>query len=102
MAKIGTFTKNKGVYTGSIKTLVLNAKIEIVPVEQTGEKAPNYKVYSEGSELGAAWDKTSEQGTQYISLKLDDPAFSAAIYVSLFKAEGHDEYSLLWQRPNNR
>jgi len=103
MAKIGTFTKNsKGVYTGSIKTLALNARLEIVPVEQTGEKAPNYRVYSEGSELGAGWDKTSEQGTDYVSLKLDDLSFSAPIYVSLFKAEGQNEYSLLWQRPNSR
>ena len=70
MAKIGTFTKSSnGVYAGSIKTLALDVKLEIVPVEATGEKAPNYRVYSEGSELGAGWDKTAEEkGTAYISL----------------------------------
>ncbi len=104
MAKIGTFTKDgKGVYTGSIKTLVLNTELEIVPVERTSDKAPNYQVYSEGSTLGAGWDKTSEQGTDYMSLKLDDPCFSAPIHVSLFKdLDAENEYSLLWQRPNGR
>ena len=103
MAKIGTFTKDsKGVLRGSIHTLALNAELEIVPVEVTSEKAPNYRVYSKGSELGAGWTQTSEQGTEYVSLKLDDLSFSAPIYVSLFKAEGPNEYSLLWQRPNGR
>ncbi|MGC1587175.1 MAG: DUF736 domain-containing protein [Rhodomicrobium sp.] len=104
MAKIGTFTKNTdGIYMGTVKTLVLNAKLEIAPVEQNGEKAPGYRVYSDGSEVGAGWEKTSEQGTWYLSLKLDGPALPAAIYASLFKDQDADsEYSLLWQRPNSR
>ena len=59
---------------GTVKTLVLNAKLEIAPVEQNGEKAPGYRVYSDGSEVGAGGEKTSEQGTWYLSLKLDGPA----------------------------
>ena len=103
MAKIGTFTKrNDGVYTGSMKTLAIDVNLEIVPVEATGER-PNYKVYSAASEVGAGWDKISEEkGTGYISLKLDDPSLSAPIYASLLKAEGENEYSLLWQRPTPR
>ncbi len=103
MAKIGTFTKDGGVYKGTIHSLTINVEVEIVPVEKTAEKAPDYRVYDlNGSECGAGWDKTTEQGTDYISLKLDDPSFSAPIYVSLFKAEGRNEFSLLWQRPNAR
>ena len=102
MAKIGTFTKEGDVYKGTICTLTLNVKVEIAPVDKTGEKAPDYRVYSNGSELGAGWKQTSEQGTDYISVKLDDPSLSAPIYTSLFRAEGHNEFSLLWQRPNGR
>ena len=41
MAKIGTFTKNTdGIYMGTVKTLVINAKLEIAPVEQNGERRP--------------------------------------------------------------
>ncbi|MGB8869695.1 MAG: DUF736 family protein, partial [Rhodomicrobium sp.] len=48
-------------------------------------------------------EKTSEQGTWYLSLKLDGPALPAPIYASLFKDQDADsEYSLLWQRPNSR
>ena len=83
MAKIGTFTKEGDVYKGTICTLTLNVKVEIAPVDKTGEKAPDYRVYSNGSELGAGWKQTSEQGTDYISVKLDDPSLSAPIYTSL-------------------
>ena len=53
MAKIGTFTKEGDVYKGTICTLTLNVKVEIAPVDKTGETAPDYRVYSNGSELGA-------------------------------------------------
>jgi uncharacterized protein (DUF736 family) len=103
MAKIGTFTKSssKG-FNGRITTLAFSADLEIVPAEQKSEKAPDYRVYSQGSEVGAAWSKTSEAGEPYISLKLDDLSFSAPIYLALLKAEAENEYSLLWQRASDR
>jgi uncharacterized protein (DUF736 family) len=101
MAKIGTFKKgSNGSIKGRMSTLALDVELEIVPVEKASENAPSYRVYSRGSELGAGWPQTSETGTDYISLKLDDLSFSAPVYVSLFPAEGKDEYSLLWQRPS--
>jgi len=35
-------------------------------------------------EIGAAWKKTSERGSPYLSVVLDDPAFSARLDAALF------------------
>ena len=52
-------------------------------------------------ELGAAWQKHSDQsGRDYLSVKLDDPSFPAPIYATLVEVEGEDGLSLIWSRPN--
>jgi uncharacterized protein (DUF736 family) len=66
------------------------------------KRRPQYRIYSQGAEVGAAWSKTSEAGNDYISLKLDDPALPAPIYASLFVDNEGDKYSLVWQRPTKR
>ena len=50
-------------------------------------------------EIGAAWSKRSDEGRDYLSLKLDDPSFNAPIYANLFDDEGGEDYTLLWSRP---
>jgi len=47
-------------------------------------------------EIGAAWHRTSKENTEYHSVKLDDPSFSAPIYANLFK--GETDYTLVWSR----
>lgn len=49
-------------------------------------------------EFGAAWKKTSREGRDYLSVKLDDPSFPAPIYASLVKADTAGEYALIWSR----
>ena len=51
-------------------------------------------------ELGAAWQKRSEQDRDYLSVKIDDPSFPAPIYATLTEVEGEDGYQLIWSRPN--
>ncbi|GAJ95541.1 hypothetical protein RRH01S_12_00980 [Rhizobium rhizogenes NBRC 13257] len=51
-------------------------------------------------ELGAAWQKTSGEGRDYLSVKLDDPSFPAPIYATLTEVEGEDGLQLIWSRPN--
>ena len=51
------------------------------------------------AEIGAAWSKRSEEGRDYLSLKLDDPSFNSPIYANLFDDEGGEGYTLLWSRP---
>ncbi len=97
MAAIGTFTAQSDGYTGSIKTLTLNVKTAVLrPNEKADDKAPDFRIFSGQTEFGAAWKKTSQQNREYLSVKLDDPSFSAPIYASLVEVEGG--YSLIWSR----
>jgi len=54
------------------------------------------------AEIGAAWSKTSNEGRDYLGLKLDDPSFNAPIYANLFNDEEGEGFSLIWSRPNAR
>ncbi len=53
-------------------------------------------------EIGAAWSKRSNEGRDYLGLKLDDPSFNAPIYANLFDDEDGDTHSLIWSRPTRR
>ena len=100
MATIGTFTKTKeGGYVGTIRTLTVNVKTKLVPNDnRENDKAPAYRVFAGGAELGAAWPAKSkgEDARDYLSVKLDDPSFSVPIYAALF--EGDEGASLVWNR----
>ncbi len=53
------------------------------------------------AEIGAAWSKRSNEGRDYLSVKLDDPSFNAPIYANLFGAEDGAGCSLIWSRSRN-
>ena len=98
MATIGTFTQSENGFSGQIKTVALNVKAKIAPVEKDNDKAPDYRIYAGATEFGAAWKKTSNAGREYLSVKLDDPSFPAPILASLVAVEGGDGYALIWSR----
>ena len=101
MATIGTFTKSGDTFTGSVKTLNINAKTTLKAADKTSDKAPDYRVFSGSNvEFGAAWKKTSSEGRSYLSVKLDDPSFPAPIYATLVEGEEAGSYSLIWSRRN--
>lgn len=105
MATIGTFKKSaSNEFTGEIVTLSVQAKnVRIVPdTRATGENAPSHRVVVGRAEIGAAWSKTSNEGRNYLGLKLDDPSFNAPIYANLFDDEEGEGFSLIWSRPNPR
>ena len=105
MATIGTFKKTvSNEFTGEIVTLSVQAKgVRIVPdTRATGENAPSHRVLVGRVEIGAAWSKRSNEGRDYLGLKLDDPSFNSPIYANLFDDEDADTYSLIWSRPNGR
>ena len=96
MAIIGNFTKQDNAYQGTIATLSVNAKATITPIEKTGEQSPDFRVFGNKAEIGAAWKSTSKAGNAYISVKLDDPSFAAPIFCRLVESDkGH---SLIWPR----
>lgn len=104
MATIGTFKKSGNEFTGEIVTLSLQTKnVRIVPdSRQVGENAPSHRVFVGRAEIGAAWSKTSNEGRDYLGLKLDDPSFNAPIYANLFDDEEGEGFSLIWSRPSRR
>ena len=100
MATIGSFTTTDNGFTGSIRTLTLNVKARFQRIDNPSDKGPHFRIYAGNVELGAAWQKTSEQGRDYLSVKLDDPSFPAPIYATLTEVEGEDGLQLIWSRPN--
>ena len=105
MATIGSFKKSgSNEFTGDIVTLSVQAKgVRIIPdLRGSGENAPSHRVLVGRAEIGAAWSKRSNEGREYLGLKLDDPSFNAPIYANLFDDEDGEGYSLIWSRPNSR
>jgi uncharacterized protein (DUF736 family) len=105
MATIGTFKKTgSNEFTGEIVTLSVQAKnVRIVPeATRSGDNSPSHRVYVGRVEIGAAWAKRSNEGRDYLGLKLDDPSFTAPIFANLFDDEDGEGYSLIWSRPNGR
>jgi len=99
MAQIGTFTRDEtGAYNGTIKTLTLNVKASIKPCDRDNDRAPDFRVTATGVEFGAGWSRTArETGAEYLSLKLDDPSFTAPVYASLVQGD-KGEHELIWSR----
>lgn len=100
MAIIGTFTAQDAQFMGKLETLTLSQPAEIRGVEKDNDKAPDFRVYASeaGFVVGAAWKKTSREGRDYLSVKLDDPSFPAPIYASLIETDEAGKYQLIWSR----
>jgi uncharacterized protein (DUF736 family) len=104
MATIGAFEHiGASEYLGDIFTLILRAKnVRIVLVSRTNENAASHRIYIDQVEVGTGWSKRSNEGRDYLSVKLDDPSFSAPIYANLVHNEGAETCSLVWSRPAKR
>jgi uncharacterized protein (DUF736 family) len=102
VATIGTFKRDpNGSYTGTVVTLAFKARVSIVPnPDKSADNQPDYRVFAQGVEIGAAWKKTSEQQRPYLSLSLDDPSFAAPLNAALVASDGEDgSFVLAWTRP---
>jgi uncharacterized protein (DUF736 family) len=103
MTAIGYVTKHEdGRYSGSIKTISIRADVEIIPnTAKTADAQPDYRVLTQGIEIGAGWTKKGEtSGKEYVSLALAAPEFGPKkLYANLGKAAGQDDdslYALIW------
>lgn len=103
MAAIGFVngTIDKG-FVGQLKTLSIRAAIEIrTNLSKSGDVQPDYRVYSEGVEIGAGWIRVGQQsGERYVSLSLAAPEFGPRrLYANLGRAAGQesdDAYAIIW------
>lgn len=103
MTAIGYVRKeDDGRYTGSIRTISIQAAVEIIPnANKTADAHPDYRVLTQGVEIGAGWTKTGEtSGKEYVSLALAAPEFGPRkLYANLGRAAGQDDdnvFALIW------
>lgn len=103
MSRIGTFKLVDGEYHGEIITLsVQAAAVRIVRAESGGSgNTPTHRVFAGAAEVGAAWQKRTQDRRSYLSVKLDDPSFIAPVFAQLFPSDD-DEHDLVWSRQNRR
>lgn len=106
--QIGSFTRTRHGYEGRIHTLTLDAPLFLVPVDrQEGENMPDWRIHlgdsEDGPEVGAGWNETGERAGDYVSLRIDDPAFVQPIRAALFQnGDDKSSWSLRWNRPQKR
>jgi uncharacterized protein (DUF736 family) len=102
MPAIGYVTKNDdGSFKGQLKTLSISADIMIVANRnKTSDAQPDYRVLSDGVEIGAGWNRRSEtSGRDYVSLSLAAPEFGPRrLYANLGQAAGgpEDRFAVIW------
>ena len=103
MATIGSVTKRSdGRYEGELRTLSTRAEIVILPVtDKVSPGQPDYRVLSQGIEIGAAWLRTGQtSGKEYVALSIAAPEFGArTLYANLGRAAGQGDdnvYALIW------
>ena len=99
MANIGTFNKVGDSYIGQVETLLFKSQATLEPVtDKKREKSPDYRLFAGTREIGAAWKRTSQEGAEYLSVTIEDPAFIAPLNCRLVKSGIDDRYTLIWSR----
>ena len=102
MAQIGSFTLAKdGGWTGSIRTLTIDAKVRLVPNDnRENENAPAFRVCVGQCRIGDAWEarSTGDNPKYYLRVRLDDPSLNEPISAALFPPEDRGEAKLVWNR----
>lgn len=99
-----TFDNKTNTYTGNVTTLTFQrSKVQLRPVEKSGDREPDYRIVAETEfgtvEFGAAWKRTSENGRDFLSVSIDDPALSGSLNAALFNSGDGEKAVLVWNRP---
>lgn len=100
MAVIGTFSPVKDGYSGTIRTLTLTTKVQILANDhKVTDGAPDFLIMARSAQIGAAWRKTKQGSDQtYLRIKIDDPALPLPIWGVLFEATEDGVARLFWRR----
>jgi uncharacterized protein (DUF736 family) len=107
MPQIGQFTRLRGLFTGDIRTLLIDRHLVLVPVANpTTGSSPSYTIHlkdADGPEVGAAWKRTGDRVGEYLSLLLDDPTLAAPLRANLFQKDDDKKvWKLIWKREETR
>jgi uncharacterized protein (DUF736 family) len=102
MTVLGTFKPMRnGGWEGTVHTLTMTAKIRLVPNDdRVSENAPAFRVMLGWQRIGDAWQAQTDgkPPKDYLSVRLDDPAFPAPVRAALFADEDGAAARLLWNR----
>ncbi len=104
MATIGHFTRTGEDFEGAIVTLTINRFVRFIhESNRSNENGPSHRIFASetGGEIGAAWPQRTNDDRAYLSVKLDDPSFTAPVSAMLFEDEGGG-HSLYWSRPRRQ
>ena len=97
MTTIATLSKTDNGYVGELQTLSLKSRINLLPTPNAKGNTPDFQVIAhDGIEIGGAWQRTSKNGNSYLSVRLDDPSFTAPVYANLVERDG--QHVLIWNR----
>ncbi len=89
-------------FVGQLVTLSVKAPIEVRRnSSKSADIQPDYRVWSDGVEIGAGWIRVAEQsGRAYVSLSFATPEFGPRrIYANLGRAAGQDRddvFAIIW------
>lgn len=89
-------------FSGQLRTLSIKAAIEIRRNKQkVGDVQPDYRVWSDGIEIGAGWIRIGQVSQKaYVSLALEAPEFGQRrLYAKLGRAAGQDDpdtFAIIW------
>ena len=75
MATIGTFIAVENGYEGTLETLTIKAQVVLEKRQKTKDKQPDYDMFADGREIGAAWERMG-----FLSLNIDDPSFPRQLH----------------------
>lgn len=112
---IGNFTYNpaKDTYSGELATLTVTGRAlvfqpnEAKSERSNGRKQPQYRIVTPTKggdvELGAAWKKHSDEGREYLSVTLADPALPQSVNCALVASgDSGEEFILVWSRDSRK
>ena len=102
MTTIANLTKQQdGGFVGTLSGIGIEPRrIELQPVKTDNEKAPNYLVFLEDMEIGAAFERENKRG-EYTLVVIDSPVLTGPI-ISFLRKSVKAGYTLEWERPRRK
>lgn len=87
-------------YVGELRTLTINAPIELRPIGHQVGSSADYVIYANDSEIGKGWNRKSGKDRNYISLSIATPEFGAKPVVANLGPDATspspDRFAIIW------